>query len=57
MGISPPENTPSLARQPDQLLQWQLVLRKNGEPVTIAGTAVVGLIGYPLLQPAWVMVK
>jgi len=30
-GISPTEKTPSLARQPDQLLQLQLVfLRKNG---------------------------
>ena len=27
------------------------------EPVAIAVTAVVGLIAYPLLQPAWVMVK
>jgi len=27
------------------------------EAVAIAVTAVVGLIAYPLLQPAWVMVK
>jgi chromate transporter len=26
-------------------------------PVLIAATAVVGLIAYPWLQPAWVMVK
>jgi len=26
-------------------------------PMLIAATAVVGLIAYPLLQPAWVMVK
>ena len=63
-GISPPESTPSLAGQPDQFLKWQLIsfcggMRKYGimEPVAIAVTAVVGLIAYPLLQPAWVMVK
>jgi chromate transporter len=26
-------------------------------PLLIAATAAVGLIAYPLLQPAWVMVK
>jgi len=34
-----------------------LTQKRVVEPVTISGTAVVGLIGYPLLQPAWVMVK
>jgi hypothetical protein len=48
----------------DQFLQWQLIffcggMRKYGimEQVAIAVTAVVGLIAFPLLQPAWVMVK
>jgi chromate transporter len=26
-------------------------------PLLIAATAAVGLVAYPLLQPAWVMVK
>jgi chromate transporter len=26
-------------------------------PMLIAATAVIGLIVYPLLQPAWVMMK
>jgi chromate transporter len=26
-------------------------------PLLIAVTAVIGLVAYPLLQPAWVMVK
>jgi chromate transporter len=34
------------------LFRW-----KVSNPLLIAGTAVIGLIGYPLLQPAWVMVK
>jgi chromate transporter len=34
------------------LFRW-----KVGNPLLIAATAVVGLIAYPLLQPAWVMVK
>jgi chromate transporter len=34
------------------LFRWKI-----SNPVLIAATAVVGLIGYPLLQPAWVMVK
>jgi len=34
-----------------------LTQKRIVEPVAIAVTAVVGLIGYPLLQPAWVMVK
>jgi cytochrome c553 len=29
-GISPTENTPSLAAQPDQFLQWQLVYFRSG---------------------------
>jgi chromate transporter len=34
------------------LFRW-----KVSNPMLIAATAVVGLIAYPLLQPAWVMVK
>jgi len=34
------------------LFRW-----KVSNPALIAATAVVGLIAYPLLQPAWVMVK
>jgi chromate transporter len=34
-----------------------LVRWKVSNPMLIAATAVVGLIAYPLLQPAWVMVK
>ena len=34
------------------LFRW-----KVSSPLLIAATAVVGLIAYPLLQPAWVMVK
>jgi chromate transporter len=34
------------------LFRW-----KVSNPLLIAATAVVGLIAYPLLQPAWVMVK
>jgi chromate transporter len=34
------------------LFRW-----KVNNPLLIAATAVVGLIAYPLLQPAWVMVK
>ncbi|WP_407177409.1 chromate efflux transporter [Bradyrhizobium sp. STM 3562] len=34
------------------LLRW-----KVSNPVLIAATAVVGLVAYPLLQPAWVMLK
>lgn len=34
------------------LFRW-----KVSNPLLIAITAVVGLVGYPLLQPAWVMVK
>ncbi|MEK9284036.1 chromate efflux transporter [Bradyrhizobium sp. ISRA442] len=34
------------------LFRWKI-----NNPTLIAATAVVGLIAYPLLQPAWVMVK
>jgi chromate transporter len=34
------------------LFRW-----KVNNPLLIAATAIVGLIAYPLLQPAWVMVK
>jgi chromate transporter len=34
------------------LFRW-----KVSNPLLIAATAVVGLIAYPILQPAWVMVK
>jgi chromate transporter len=34
-----------------------LFRRKVSNPLLIAATAVIGLIAYPLLQPAWVMVK
>ena len=34
------------------LFRW-----KASNPLLIAATAVVGLIAYPLLRPAWVMVK
>jgi len=34
------------------LFRWKI-----SNPVLIAATAVIGLIAYPLLQPAWVMVK
>ena len=34
------------------LFRW-----KVSNPLLIAATAVVGLIAYPLLQPAWVMVQ
>jgi chromate transporter len=34
------------------LFRW-----KVSNPMLIAATAVIGLIAYPLLQPAWVMVK
>jgi len=34
------------------LFRW-----KVSNPALIAATAVIGLIAYPLLQPAWVMVK
>ena len=34
------------------LFRW-----KVSNPLLIAVTAVIGLIAYPLLQPAWVMVK
>ncbi len=34
------------------LFRW-----KVSNPLLIAATAVIGLIAYPLLQPAWVMVK
>jgi chromate transporter len=34
------------------LFRW-----KVGNPVLVAATAVIGLIAYPWLQPAWVMVK
>ena len=34
------------------LFRW-----KVSNPLLIAATAVVGLIAYPLLQPAWVMIK
>jgi chromate transporter len=34
------------------LFRWKI-----SNPILIAATAVIGLIGYPLLQPAWMMVK
>jgi hypothetical protein len=34
------------------LLRW-----KVHNALLIAATAVIGLVAYPLLQPAWVMVK
>ena len=34
------------------LFRW-----KVSNPLLIAATAVVGLIAYPWLQPAWVMVR
>ncbi len=34
------------------LFQW-----KVSNPLLIAATAIVGLIAFPLLQPAWVLVK
>jgi chromate transporter len=34
------------------LFRWTV-----SNPVLIAATAVVGLVAYPWLQPAWVMVK
>jgi chromate transporter len=34
------------------LFRW-----KVSNPLLIAVTAVIGLVAYPLLQPAWVMVK
>ena len=34
------------------LFRW-----KVSNPLLIAATAVVGLIAYPILQPAWVTVK
>ena len=34
------------------LFRW-----KVSNPLLIAVTAVIGLLAYPLLQPAWVMVK
>jgi chromate transporter len=30
---------------------------KVSNPLLIAATAVIGLLAYPILQPAWVMVK
>jgi chromate transporter len=34
------------------LFRW-----KVSNPLLIAGAAVIGLIAFPLLQPAWVMVR
>jgi len=34
------------------LFRW-----KVNNPLLIAATAIVGLVAYPLLQPAWVMIK
>ena len=34
------------------LFRWKVI-----NPLLIAATAVVGLIAYPILQPAWVMIK
>src|SRR6516164_4190459 len=34
------------------LFRWKVI-----NPLLIAATALIGLIAYPLLQPAWVMVK
>jgi chromate transporter len=30
---------------------------KLGNPILIAGAAVIGLVAYPLLQPGWVLLK
>jgi chromate transporter len=34
------------------LFRW-----KVSNPLLVAGTAVIGLIAFPILQPAWVSVK
>jgi chromate transporter len=34
------------------LFRW-----KVSNPLLIAATAAIGLLAYPLLQPAWVMLK
>jgi chromate transporter len=34
------------------LFQW-----KVSNPLLVGATAVIGIIAFPLLQPAWVMVK
>jgi chromate transporter len=34
------------------LFRW-----KVSNPLLVGATAVIGLIAFPLLQPAWVMVK
>jgi hypothetical protein len=41
----------------DQLYARLGTAWKVSNPLLIAATAVVGLIAYPILQPAWVMVK
>jgi len=41
-----------------ELVRYFLRLRwKVGNPLMIAATAAVGLIAFPLLQPAWVLTK
>ena len=35
------------------LFRW----KKVSNPLLVAATAVIGLIAFPLLHPAWVMVK
>jgi chromate transporter len=34
------------------LLRWRI-----SNPLLVGATAVIGLVAFPLLQPAWVMVK
>jgi chromate transporter len=34
------------------LLRWKI-----SNPLLVGAAAVIGLVAYPLLQPAWVMVK
>jgi hypothetical protein len=47
-GVAPMSGRPS-GRPP---FRWKI-----SNPLLIAATAVVGLIAYPILQPAWVMIK
>jgi hypothetical protein len=49
--LSAPARTSSVVSL-EVLFRW-----KVSNPLLIAATAVVGLIAYPWLQPAWVMVK
>jgi hypothetical protein len=64
------QRAPAAQRRPlkDIVLYWLAVLVglgglavlfrfKVSNPLLVGATAVIGLIAYPLLQPAWVMVK